>query len=153
MISVDPGVTGTGYAIWKERRLLDVGTLHFRKEQTNWLDRARTVVGLLEHIMASCALTTFVIEYPNFMQGSGGRMVAASGDLVKLSVLTGMMVNVGCRQCRNVRLVSPNEWKGQLPKDVCQSRIIKAMPGMGMEKISNHAYDAIGIGLWAQGRF
>ena len=161
MISIDPGVGGTGYAVWEQSEvfttanLLTFGTLHFKTGQTEWLEKAQTITGLLEHLMAEHPLKMFVIEYPNFMQGSGGRMVAASGDLVKLSVLTGMLINVGSRQCRTIRLVSPNEWKGQLPKSVTASRIKRTMGWTSKQtlKPSDHALDAIGIGLWAQGRF
>jgi Holliday junction resolvasome RuvABC endonuclease subunit len=162
MISVDPGVGGTGWAVWKlsdtfkTGNLINYGVLHYKNTSSNWIERTENIVLQFNHLLDIYLLSedTVVIEFPNFMQGSGGRMVAVRGDLVKLSVLTGMLMTCILAHKATVQIVSPVEWKGQLPKWVAASRVRKILKSrIGNKKISEHAMDAIGIGLWAEGRF
>ncbi len=152
MLSVDPGIH-TGYALWYKQKLEKVGTLNFKG--ILWEDKAYSVLKQFDFLLRTTAtdVTEVVIEFPGYMHGTGGHMVATSGDLVKLAVMTGMLMSCAKLYGARVVAVPVNQWKGQLPKDVCKARVLRKMPGMGMEKLSDHAWDAIGIGLWKLGRF
>ena len=79
-------------------------------------------------------------------------VVAASGDLVKLSLLTGSLLNVARVAGFTPSLVKPSEWKGQLPKVIAHDRIARILK-KDLNGMSEHARDAIGIGLFALGKF
>jgi len=163
LISVDPGVGGTGWAVWKSSsvfktgNLINYGVIHSKDSSSNWMERAGSIVLQFNHVLDTYLLSEdkkVVLEFPNFMQGSGGRMVAARGDLVKLSVLTGMLMTCVLAHKAKIQIVSPVQWKGQLPKWVASSRVREILKDrIGNKKISDHAMDAIGIGLWAEGKF
>jgi hypothetical protein len=53
--------------------------------------------------------------------------------------------------------VEARTWKGQVGKEITKARVIQILrhdPCMGYTKTeAGHIYDAIGIGLWWQGRY
>lgn len=156
LLAIDPGVIGTGWAVFnKEHKLLIAhGTVRPLNKSKDWLDRAIEVTErLFTATVEEYPIENIYIECPRFMGGTAGLMVASRGDLVKLCLLTGMIL---CTVTQNISptiaLPEPSEWKGQLPKEVCQERIEKILK-RSFKGDSNHAVDAIGIGLWALGRF
>lgn len=87
---------------------------------------------------------------------------ATKADIITLSVRAGRVLG---RVPRGVtsRLVTPSDWKGQLPKAVSHARIAGALTELErgvlaaacgpLPKGSRHnVWDAVGIGLWALGR-
>ena len=156
MLSVDPGIH-TGWALWGAARLYEYGTINFDGNLLHWEDKARDVSikfdNLFKHISGPENIKEVVIEFPGYMAGTGGHMVATSGDLVKLAVITGMLMNCAMMNGASVEPVPVNRWKGQLPKEVCHERIKKVLKDTQFEKTSSHSLDAIGIGLWKLGRF
>lgn len=159
MISVDPGVNGTGVCEWDEENIYSVETIYAnRLPQLNlsWESRAWTIADRFGRLLdnAPSHVNQIVIERPILFGGAKGRAVAASGDLIKLAMITGMLFAIAYERTSRIRLVAPNEWKGQLPKSVCEARIRKKLGKSFPEgRQSEHAIDAIGIGLWYQGRF
>lgn len=152
-MSIDPGVSGTGWALWNESMLLKCGTLHYKYTAEEWLQKARQICFEFERIFRGEMVEEFVFEYPVFMRGYGGYTTASTGSLIKLAVLTGMLISLAMEsKMADVVLVEPSQWKGQLPKKVCENRIRKILPNLA-RKHSNHAIDAIGLGLWRAGLF
>ena len=152
-ICIDPGVANTGIAVLSPGpplRLLETKVLRSSKD-LGWVDRCYNIVNQFESILKAClssALSvTVYVEMPNVWGGSGrGYAAAASGDIVHLSALVGMIA-LQCRKCRAKFVeVGVGEWKGSLPKEVVVKRVKRAF---GLTKIPNHAADAAGIGLWA----
>lgn len=101
-----------------------------------------------------------VVEVPQVY--GAGRDPADPNDLVDLSVSAGFVA--ARAEPSRVRLVRPREWKGQLPKDVCARRARGRLTGDEIEvaerevarvpaRFRGDAWDAIGVGLWALGRF
>jgi hypothetical protein len=153
MVSIDPGVGGTGMVFWKGEKAVKVLTLR-SGSSPDWAIKARTIMESFNQFMRLLGrVDRVVMEMPGYMAGVGGHMVAQSGDLVKLALLTGMIFEASHAFSSNVELVPVHEWKGQLPKDVCAERIFEIMGASFPKGQSNHAVDALGIGLWAQGRF
>lgn len=152
--SIDPGVGGTGVARWNGLNLIKAFTLHSKEE--SWLYSAEAIALQLREefeFNRPSGIDRFFVESPVYFGGKN-RVVAESGDLCKLAMLAGMILHECMRFSRMVELVTPGEWKGNLPKSVCAARIRRTM---GREfpnyRLSNHAVDAIGIGLWSLGRF
>lgn len=105
--------------------------------------------------MPSNAVRMYV-EFPQRFDGSTKGIAAQQGStLFKLAHLIGAYCGV-C-SALNIRwsVVTVNEWKGQLPKDVVCRRLIRMFAQCGhtlVESAYNHdVWDAIGIGVYKQG--
>ena len=163
-ICIDPGVANTGIAVLSPGpplRLLETKVLRSSKD-LGWVDRCYQIVRLFNQnflypltYMAPGTLgavghprtVTIYVEMPNVWGGSGrGYAAAASGDIVHLSALVGMIALQCRKSCAMFVEVGVGEWKGSLPKEVVVKRVKRAF---GLTKIPNHAADAAGIGLWA----
>jgi hypothetical protein len=97
---------------------------------------------------------SLVIEMPILFAGTAGGMAAAGNNsLQKLCAYVGMVTGLAMASLDKVavRLVSVRDWKGQLPKDVVKKRIIKALGAPACLDFKLDVWDAVGIGLWAQG--
>lgn len=158
-LSMDPGVNGTGYAVWRAGSYWDVLeppvstgiiTAH---TSTSWDQRARQIVqGLSERVLVRYSGWDFMyLEYPEFFDSGGGQMVARRGDLVKLAVLTGALW--GYFGVDRARLIPVHEWKGQLPKSVVSARIRRLLGRDACRDFQSHVWDAVGVGLFAKGHF
>jgi len=98
-----------------------------------------------------------------YHQSSGGRRTAVTGDLQKLTFHIGSLLKSLSWQCcvskHKFHVVSPTRWKGQLPKRVAIKRIQKILmkPNCGVivesipEILTDHEWDAIGLGLFLLG--
>jgi len=156
---IDPGLEGTGWAFY--RKLWTDGEPLFPpvswdvvkpKRSVQWESRVAHVCAWLDGTLASLGARVVVNEFAGFWSGSAvGMASAAKGDLSKLLYLTGGLGEV-VRRHEIIRpvLVTPAEWKGQLPKPAVIKRIERRWPEI--QNIANHAADAVGMGLAAQGR-
>jgi hypothetical protein len=153
VISIDPGLTGTGYAVFGKRGLIRCGVLTAPRGW-EWYDKIRWYCDELETIYERQSITArqpIVLELPEFFQSAGGQLTARSQALVKLSMLTGAI-----HYCLGVGvLITPTKWKGQLPKEVVVKRLRKRLGTAVLNRVkpSSHAWDAIGIGLYYLGEF
>lgn len=148
-LTVDPGISGTGYAVWSLKwKLLETGALHESRAK-NWEDKGKAIAVGLYKVSQKFNVTRVYIEFPQYMQSAGGQVTARSGSLVKLCWMVGFISAVFMDKI--IRLVGVNEWKGNLPKDVTEKRVRRLLPGLP-KKMKSHAVDALGIGLFLQGR-
>ena len=156
---VDPGITGTGIAIfpdltrkWKSvRRPTRAFLLPLPDEQhkIDWILKAEWYADMFEQaIRVVSVISTCYIEMPVLWDSGRSHAAASQGDLFKLSYLVGEYANV-LRRTWFLRpnLLSPGEWKGQLPKKVVSQRIHRALGRV----YGNHIDDAVGMGLYLQG--
>jgi hypothetical protein len=129
--------------------------VYFPAKKHKWDGKVEVVCGWLDGIIAAVNPKNVVIEFPKVWDRSYKSMAAMRrGDLFKLVYLIGGMGEIVRRhECNLPILITPDEWKGQLPKAVVIRRIIrrikKTLPGMG--PIKDHQADAIGMGLAAMG--
>lgn len=152
--SVDPGLGGTGWAEWTQRRNPErVGILTNRRPG-ELADRCHTFGYELKKIIKrGGGLDRAVhvwIEMPQQMTSIAGH-AAQKGSIYSLTFLVGYLA-CSVWPCQ-VQLVQPVQWKGQLPKQIVAERAARII---GAERcreldIKSHAWDAVGIGLWANG--
>lgn len=161
LVSIDPGVAGTGWAQWKGSTLVKAGVIYPRRnlEDNHWWERAMDVAMKFRHIIQQLESdaaydrvrlqVAFICEFPQHMEGVKG--IAAQGDsgIHKMSHLTGMIhgMNAGY----NFIPVTPMQWKGQLPKSVVIDRVRQVLGTRACKDhaLKAHAWDAVGLGLWA----
>jgi hypothetical protein len=143
-ITIDPGATGSGWAVWDAKWMLLGNGIVIPPSAFAWETKAYWVVTRLEEVAEKWGCTEGYIEYPAFFQVHGAG-VATSGALVKLAWFVGLV-------CGSLpfppELVTVNEWKGQLPKEVVIKRIKKILPAVNAK---SHDWDAIGMGLYLKG--
>lgn len=153
IITIDPG-NNIGFALWDtdkfERRVLmhplESGTVSNK-------DKEKTFYMFERMIINKGPIKKAYMENSKFMKGSEtGQVSADSGATVKLSQTIGRIHQILVSNGIKVELVSVASWKGSIPKPVCEKRIRRKLPRLD-RKTSNHAMDAIGIGLYKLGKF
>lgn len=165
-ISFDPGVRGTGMAVWDHDQWEDDDALPIVMASFvppgsfPWVRAAKHVMDSVNSVINGMpypnkGLTAVYLEMPQYMgQGNaGGEAVAARGDLQKLTFMAGMLASFGWWAGAKVKPYTVSEWKGQMPKKLCEMRIRQLLPGLNPVKITDHAWDAVGIGCYAKGIF
>lgn len=142
-ITIDPGIGGTGWAIWNKNWLLKSWGIIIPKGKVEH-EKITNICLQLQFICYGNMVKEVYIEYPQVFRTD----IALSGALTKLGFAVGMIT--GCLLPRKFELIEVTKWKGQLPKEVVAKRIRKILPN---KKIDSHAYDAVGIGLYKRGDF
>ena len=173
VMCVDPGLSGTGWSFWikdenvnaneprNSWRIAMSGAFTPSGEalQDRVADLARVLHGLLVTMTAATKATRVVlaVEHPQYFQGAGA--TNASGALVSLAMAAGAALSASALHpcCRP--LLVPLSWKGNLPKEICCARIVERMRrdpacrNWEPRTKTTHEIDAVGIGLYLQGRF
>lgn len=156
LLAIDPGLGGTGWALWETGRSpARIGIVRDTARDDLLSVRCQELCQKLYLSVATLySLQTVVIEMPQQMSNRAG-IAAQAGGVYKLAVLVGALTMYLMNTSNaTVHVVTPSEWKGQLPKDVVQRRVEQRL-GISLcqkLKIRSHAWDAVGLGLWAMGR-
>jgi hypothetical protein len=87
-----------------------------------------------------------VVEQPRVYPKSRGKR---PNDLIDLSIVAGVCCLLG----KDVVLVHPRTWKGQVPKDVTKHRSGERLDRQEKQILipfeeNEHVWDAVGIGQW-----
>ena len=142
-IAIDPGKV-SGWAVFDEQKEL---------MQASWGDS--------QQFKTACKLffyTKPVIEIPIAYPS---RKVDPN-DLIKLAIMAGEYAGyLDALGFPQAQFVKPVQWKGTVPKDVHQRRILKKLKPEELERLpkrprakdyDHNMLDAVGIGLWKLGR-
>lgn len=161
--SIDPGVAGTGLCIWEEadwhKQSLPVlvhnyyGSGAIPKGKFGWQTKALRIAKDVADVLEEFEVTRVYCEFPELFQSAGGLMVAARGDLQKLTFIVGCFAQVCAERSIKFKTYYPMDWKGNLKKEIIETRLKQRMPGLKKMGITLHGWDAVGIGLHAKGFF
>lgn len=148
MLAVDPGFGGTGFAVFRGRKLTRCGVLHPPRAETI-VTRAHYLADAVATEVALSRSDTVLCEWPSFFDTAGGHLTARSGALGKLFFLVGTLHGRCATMGVTFRLVPVALWKGQLPKPVVIRRIRRVLGAERCKELHIHhdAWDAVGIGL------
>lgn len=156
LLAIDPGLNSMGWAYWHETKNLmpsKTGLLKAPRKlelskRAKWLavelDQKLEINRSLRHGYGP----VIVSEFPAW---HGIQLGWAAGDLQKLVFLVGVLA--GYFHGADFTPVTPNEWKGQLPKKVVIRRLQKRFGPGATQEWSKDIWDAVGIGLWKLGKF
>lgn len=150
-LSVDPGLDCTGWAFWDDTKLLRCGiSRRGSKAQGPNIWREHAVnLSLLPEV--DCVVTEFPRVYPRSPINPAGLMqlAAVAGAIIgRLDPVLGFAY-------------LPADWKGKRKKEDTTPQILKALDEIernvvalaeGPASLLHNMMDAIGIGLWHQGR-
>lgn len=157
---IDPGFGGTGLAIFnhietripatEEKYMPPMPPIYTGvfKNKFVELDVAATAIAddVKFHVQR-LKTTATVIEFPGLWSGSAVSQASASkGDLFILAFLVGAIANQ--LRAQSLFFITPQQWKGQMSKDLCIRRINKHFP---VYSAKNHEADAVGMALSVQG--
>lgn len=151
-LAVDPGIGGTGAALFTPGCKVPQTWVFNAKRTLPWWQRALSIAGDIDRLQREYRFSTCFCECPQFFASASGEMVAGRGDLVKLSIAVGAVAGV-LRQSAKFYPIEVNVWKGQLTKENVNRRIARTLGAVNVGDFVSHAWDAVGIGLFAKGKF
>lgn len=158
-MTVDPGIGGTGVAIWSEvNRSKLVPPTHSCSIKSmvkdTWENEIASIAAQFRSLVQLTMPTIIYFELPVLMNSAVGAVASQRGDLVKLSIAAGALIGAGFGQVRKFESVGISAWKGQLKKSESTHRILERLPRgyfAPYYKPTSHEIDAIGIGLHVKG--
>jgi hypothetical protein len=134
VITIDPGVHGSGLAFWSASGELE--TVSYGNDFGPLGDGV-------------------VVELPQVYPGSKSK--GDPNDLIRLAFVAGRWVGAGV----GVETVKPRQWKGTIKKEVMLRRILSKLTDEELAMLKalklpkskeKEVIDAVGIGLWKLGR-
>jgi hypothetical protein len=156
MMAIDPGLTGTGVAIWKgsNHRPVHAEIVHSRGALSDhWLGRVNHIAVQVQELAMEHSVREIVCEMMEMHQSARAQMMWKAGDFQRTLILIGAIYGMTEAFVIHFRLTPPSEWKGQLPKSVTINRVKRAIGPDVCRRLDldKHAWDAVGIGLWHRG--
>lgn len=152
IICIDPGTRLCGVALFVDGRIVGADVIQSTKGSRiddtvagRAHDMARQLLAINDYIELA------VVERPVIYPDSRER----DNDIVDLAVTAGVLAGAfDCELC----MPTPRQWKGSVPKAIHNSRTRDACPAADKlisqirSTLRNHAWDAVGLGLWYLGK-
>jgi hypothetical protein len=152
-VTIDPGLTGTGFSVWEQKakdwKLLIHGSLSPRNQKAAFYGRAEELATRLGDVLKPYVLTKAYFEMPASWGGVSDRSQAVTKLAITAGILVGYLYGIKGVPCVAVPV---NDWKGNLPGDICCDRVANIM-GWNVKDYTDHDLDSVGLGLFLQGRF
>lgn len=151
LLSCDPSVNNLGMAIWDltEKKLLLWKLVHPEVgHRKNEFDKSVSMLNQIEQWMKIYSVNHIIMEVPEHWV-VGGFQARETGSMSKLSFVCGMLCSlVNHKDIEEFKVVTPAEYKGQLPKEVVANRLREAYVPYGIEmpEIDANVMDSIAIG-------
>ena len=152
-ISVDPGLRGTGVAVWSIKNWPKLVRPLYHFIVSSRLPYAQAGIDVADAVCRKLSAYGYEVEnmyceFPSVWANAVSYSAATSGDILRLTY------GIGCIAGRmpncSLHMVGVNEWKGQLSKEQVETRIVARLSDI---RLSMHEWDAVGIGLYAKGHF
>lgn len=135
ILAIDPSIHHIGVACWEEDQL--------RTYDLTFKQGAKTMLNItLRHAiqpLIDFAPDVLICEYPNFQQSVKGKIAAQQGYVADLAFVVGFIVAL--IPTKRVFLPTPNQWKGQMGKDIVGQRF-QRWTGINYHTLSDHQYEA-----------
>ena len=148
-LTVDPGYH-TGWATWAKEGILKpkmFGTIVNLHRENDWADRMNTMAAAFDAIVRGQQVKTVCLEFVALWELSmKSRTSAVKGDTFRLAYLIGGYGKVAHDNHCNLILIQPDQWKGNMDKNVLSLRVKRATGHI----YEDHVCDAVGIGLYLQ---
>ena len=160
-LSLDPGTKGSGLCFWDLEEYMSTEICMPKKVLNliprgtgSWISSSHELHMAFNFIFNNVQIARVDSEFPQFFADSaGGHATAARGDLQKLTFVVGVFCSVTWAHRVPFFPWEVNEWKGQMSKEVTEKAIRRRLANIDILHPQSHSWDAIGIGLHAQGKF
>lgn len=84
-----------------------------------------------------------VLEWPAFFGSARGQVAAQQGHTINLAGVDGYIAGFFRMPPKSTFLVTANQWKGNLPKEITRRRFFNALGIKKIFKINHNAVDAV----------
>lgn len=128
-IAIDPSVNNCGYAVFKNRSIINYGLLK-EKKGGDYTEKARNMHATIRELLDELSQKSYpwpdvqlVTEIPQSF-GSAGYLARESGAERKLTFVAGMIYGI----TPTTIAYEPQQWKGQMSKCVVRARLSKKYP-------------------------
>jgi hypothetical protein len=149
LISIDPSVNNLGIAAWDlgSKKLLMYKLLHPLKDsKDDEFDKSYSMLCQIKQWKEVYGVNRIILEVPEHWAVSGFH-ARETGSIAKLMFVCGMIASL-VDVVDEFKLVTPRQWKGQLPKEVVANRLKDHYLPLGVDlaSINENVADAIEIG-------
>lgn len=149
------GTGGTGIALFRSTQPKPLLTQLFECSLNDFEVRCNALAFTMKHFLIQNIKKDFIsatfIEQPEYFDTDKGNVAATSGSLRKLCYLYGRIFQLFFERGFNPQPLRIIDWKGQLKKQQVEKRIEIQI---GKDYVFyDDRDDAIGMGLYLQGRF
>ena len=167
VMSVDPRVAALGYCVWKEEDFRGEGPVVLpvtagivqtpKNLKGSYVQQVDALMKEIDCIAQGCRVAGVWCEEPQFFGNLLGR--AAVTDVLHISFMCGSLSEWSRERGAEFHPAPVMQWKGNMSKHQVAQRIrnrySKTPHGLRrlMSPNTSHDWDALGIGLWGQGRF
>lgn len=165
LISIDPGLNNVAYALWREKQLVSAGLVKNPYSRDKKLQRpeiwyaaasalVRKVAGLQVMEVDIHEPLEIIMELPKVRQRGSGK--GDPNDLIDVAGVAACVIgqfktSIGAFVAWSP---SPEDWKGQLPKEISAQRVTAALSEtetqaieMTVAGLMHNVMDAIHLGL------
>lgn len=119
-----------------------------KSNKGNFIQNTNIITKKIKQIitMYSKNETVVIMEYPEYWGCHIGQQARESSAITKLHFTCGAIWQISHDNCKNFIIITPSEWKGQLPKQIVRTRIMPFYPKHITSITDHNIIDAIGIG-------
>jgi Holliday junction resolvasome RuvABC endonuclease subunit len=123
------------------------------KKEEDYPERIFNMCDSLYYVLEPLDIQSCHIEKVGYFDSHKGQTAARGKALEKLVTSYGAILQtIHWLGVKKIYEYEPNVWKGQLSKEVVEHRSKKLLPGIeNTEGLKSHAWDAVGVGLYAKG--
>jgi hypothetical protein len=150
-LAIDPGFRALGWCLWTGKMMDPAKAGVITSTKRDKFDSMKFLLEKLSDVPEVHCARRLLCEYPTYFTSLRGQACLYRGDLVALAMVVGCIAEWGWSRGMTVHLVSPNTWKGTLPKAVVNRRIEAAVDTTVLSPRFSHDWDACGIGLYFRG--
>lgn len=144
ILAIDPSTTSCGYAVFKDDDLTDWGVIS-NTDKSSFI-RSEHIANALHFVMVSEQPHLIVCEYPH-----KGGIGAKTMSIATLFHFCGMVHGMAKSSKLPIKFVEPIKWKGNIPKEIHQKRVIPKLEekyDIKLEGESSDLIDAVALGDW-----
>lgn len=155
-VSIDCGLRGCGVGVFRDKKLLKAGYVKNPEQEKRgavaWIAMAMAVDAWLNLEQIDQVVLETMHSY-ELRQQKGDQ-----NDLLEVNGVAGALAGL-LATGHNVTSYLPSQWKGQVPKDVHNKRVMNALTPDEADafaacpaSLKHNVIDGVGIGLFALGR-
>jgi len=149
LLAIDPSSTCTGYAIWRDGHIAEIGRITPGRTRDHYLDRVEAITGEVAALLVECAPQHAVIEVPSGRRGKGSER-GATGHLAIYGVAVGAVLQtLRARPEVCLTCVDERTWTRGRPQRQRVALAVATSPTYDPRQDPGaDVADAIGLGLW-----
>ena len=106
------------------------------------IKKCRSLLKQIKELVKKYEVTTGIIEVPSHW-AKAGFAARESGSMQKLNFVAGMICSISM-----FKTCYPEDWKGNMSKEICKARLEKFHPNIDTRNMSSDEIDSICINHW-----